>query len=1166
MFDAGRLGRLGIDPALSRSVDVTVTGGGTVRAHALDAAPRAGVEPPLTVVCVHGNPTWSFMWRSFHRRLADRYRVIAIDQISMGLSERTGQRQFARRVDDLGRILDAFGVEGPVVLAAHDWGGPIALAWALEQPERVRGILLCNTGVALPAAGVPLPIRLAGSRVLRDVVCRRTTLFLRATLATARGRIDRRARNGYEAPYRTGEDRRAISDFVADIPTGPDHPSYAALAEVAARLPGLDMPVLLAWGERDPVFHLGFAADLRRRLPQAELHRFPLAGHLVVEEEDVAALTDAWIGSLLHPNEPAAESSAGADPAEPEAPWAALVARENDDTNAVWVGGGESLSFAALAQRVADLAVWLRTAGVAPGDRVALLAPAPSDFLAAAYACWVIGAVTVVVDRGLGLKGLGRALRSAEPRWLLGTAKTLGAARALRWAPTAGRLDLSALRPQGGLLSATVADRESLLDATAAVVFTSGATGPAKGVLYTQRQMAAQFAAVRACYSIGPADRLVAAFAPFALYGPALGIPVAVPDCDITRPASLRADSLADACAAVGATIVFAAPAALGGVLASRKRLSAGHREALGALRLVLSAGAPVSQRILRDVADLTPRAELHTPYGMTEVLSVADIDLSTLEEIGPGRGVCVGRPLAGVGLRIEPLPDGDGETGEIVVSAPWLSAGYDGLWATTDHARTVDTLGVEWHRTGDVGHLGPGGELWVEGRMAHVVDTADGPVTPVPIESALEWATGWRSAVTGVGPPGCRQIVVVVERDGKAGLAAPAVDRAVRRALAPQAIAAVLTVPELPVDRRHNSKIDRTRLGRWAELLLAGGSPATRRRRSRAQERLLMRVLVTGGSSLLGQTTIAALEAGGHEVVALQRHPSAKLDCEQVLADICDARRVAGAAAGCDAVVHSAARVGVLGSREEFRRVNVGGTDAVVAACLGSGVPRLVFVSSPSVGYESVPTVGAGAGAPITSRHDRSWYSESKARAETLALSANSPALAVTAIRPHAIWGPGDTQLVGRIVERARAGRLFVVGGGTALIDTTYVDNAADALVIAVEQLATGSPLAGHSFVVSNGEPLPVRVLLEWICAAARVPAPRRDVPLPVARRLAAVAERMWAHGRPDAEPPATRFLVDQLGLAHWFDPRPFREATGWRPAVSVEEGMRRLAASYRN
>ena len=324
------------------------------------------------------------------------------------------------------------------------------------------------------------------------------------------------------------------------------------------------------------------------------------------------------------------------------------------------------------------------------------------------------------------------------------------------------------------------------------------------------------------------------------------------------------------------------------------------------------------------------------------------------------------------------------------------------------------------------------------------------------------------------------------------------------------------------------------------------------------------MRVLVTGASGLLGRRTIAALLERGHEPAAFQRRSSSAIECEQILGDVCDAAAVAGVIRGCDAVIHGAARVGVVGTREEFHRVNVGGTHNVVAACRDAGVGRLVVVSSPSVGYESVPTVGAGAAPPITSRSDGSWYSESKAEGELLALTANGPEFAITAIRPHAVWGPGDTQLVGRIVERARAGRLFLVGGGRALIDTTYVDNAAEALVVATEKVAPKHALAGRAFVVSNGEPLPVRVLLERICAAAGAPAPRFDLPLGVARQLAGAVERVWSRRNTDGEPPATRFVVEQLGLAHWFDPRPFREATGWRPAISIDEGMRRLAASF--
>ena len=206
-FDARRLERLGIEPAWSRSLPVLLADGERVQVHALDASPPDGREPPLTVVCVHGNPTWSLMWRSFHQRLGDRYRVIAVDQVSMGLSERTGPRVYAQRVDDLGRILDAFGVDGPVVVAAHDWGGPIALGWALEHQEQVLGILLANTGVAMPPGGVPLPIRFARHELLRDLGVP-ADLGLSADDAGDGPRAHRRRRRGARISRRT---RRATT-------------------------------------------------------------------------------------------------------------------------------------------------------------------------------------------------------------------------------------------------------------------------------------------------------------------------------------------------------------------------------------------------------------------------------------------------------------------------------------------------------------------------------------------------------------------------------------------------------------------------------------------------------------------------------------------------------------------------------------------------------------------------------------------------------------------------------------------------------------------------------------------------------------------------------------------------------------------------------------------
>ena len=326
------------------------------------------------------------------------------------------------------------------------------------------------------------------------------------------------------------------------------------------------------------------------------------------------------------------------------------------------------------------------------------------------------------------------------------------------------------------------------------------------------------------------------------------------------------------------------------------------------------------------------------------------------------------------------------------------------------------------------------------------------------------------------------------------------------------------------------------------------------------------MRVLVTGGSSLIGAGVAAALVARGDDVTVQQRSRSAalaQLDVRQELGDIRDPDVVQTAADGCDAIVHLAAKVGVVGEWEEYRSINVDGTRNVIAAAQRRGIGRVVHVSSPSVAHGGEPIIGGGADEPVLGRR-RAWYPESKAMAEIDALRAASDELGVVAIRPHLVWGPGDTQLVGRIVERAAAGRLALVGGGRALVDTTYIDNAIDALVAALDSVVPGAPCSGRAYVGSNGEPRPIRELVEGICRAAGVAFEPRSVSLRVGRSVGAAVERIWPLLRRDDEPPLTQFLAEQLGTAHWFDPRPARDDLGWTPSVSIDDGLARLAAWY--
>lgn len=320
------------------------------------------------------------------------------------------------------------------------------------------------------------------------------------------------------------------------------------------------------------------------------------------------------------------------------------------------------------------------------------------------------------------------------------------------------------------------------------------------------------------------------------------------------------------------------------------------------------------------------------------------------------------------------------------------------------------------------------------------------------------------------------------------------------------------------------------------------------------------MRILVTGASGMLGRATARGLLERGDQVTVLQRRPSG-LPCREVLGDVADPAVTRRAARGQDAVLHLAAKVDVTGPWAQYAHANIGGTRAVVDACRVAGVGRLVHVSSPSVAHAGAALVGAGAGRADPAAA-RGRYARSKAVAELDALAADSPSLAVLAIRPHLVWGPGDPQLVARIVQRARSGRLPVIGSGTALIDTTYVDNAAAALAAAVD--ACG-PVRGEALVVSNGEPRPVAEVLARLCRAAGVPGPRGRVPFGAAWLAGAAAEAVWAGTGRRSVPPLTRFLAEQLATAHWFDQRRTRAALGWRPGVTLDEGFARLADWYR-
>lgn len=319
------------------------------------------------------------------------------------------------------------------------------------------------------------------------------------------------------------------------------------------------------------------------------------------------------------------------------------------------------------------------------------------------------------------------------------------------------------------------------------------------------------------------------------------------------------------------------------------------------------------------------------------------------------------------------------------------------------------------------------------------------------------------------------------------------------------------------------------------------------------------MKVLVTGASGFLGRAVGAAVRDAGHEVQTFQRRASGVDGVTDQRGSMADAAAVRRAVDGVEAVVHLAAKVSLAGDPADFTRVNVDGTRTLLEAAREAGVRRFVHVSSPSVAHTGASIAGDDA-APASPTHARGDYARTKAAAELLALDADGPGFAVVAVRPHLVWGPGDEQLVGRIVERARRGRLPLLDSGAALIDTCYVDNAASAMVAALDR---AEDVHGQAYVVTNGEPRPVADLLAGICTASGVPAPRLHVPAGVARAAGSLVEAVWRVRPGSDEPPMTRFLAEQLSTAHWFDQRRTRADLRWTPAVTIDEGLRRLAAA---
>lgn len=535
----------------------------------------------------------------------------------------------------------------------------------------------------------------------------------------------------------------------------------------------------------------------------------------------------------------------------------------------------EHLTFRQLHDWSDRLARGLEAVGVRRGTRTALMVPPSLDFFALTFALFKVAAVPVLIDPGMGVRNLGICLAEAEPEAFIGVPKAHLARRLLGWGRRTIRTtvavggwrffcDASTGRLAGPGAGAGPYDPPPVAaDDTAAVLFTSGSTGVAKGAVYTHGIFSAQADILRRTFGIEPGEVDLCTFPLFALFGPALGMTCVIPDMNPARPAWINPDMVDRTVRAFGVTNLFGSPAvirAVGGWGVDRKWQKPGAQPPLDAdgvrrkdpsrfttLRRVISAGAPASaDEVERFARLIPPGVQVFTPYGATEALPVANIGsreilTETRHDTDRGKGVCVGRPVDGVSVAVipvsdDPVPSWDdslclppGEIGELVVRGPVVTPGYYNRDRATRLAKIVDLkTGAVLHRMGDVGYLDDRGRLWFCGRKAHRVVTPWGTLFTdqvEPVFNTLGWVT-FRTALIGVTRHGVTYPVVCYER----GVADFTPDEAAARLRAKAAefdhTRAIVTFlqypwPGFPVDTRHNSKIFREKVAAWADKTL---------------------------------------------------------------------------------------------------------------------------------------------------------------------------------------------------------------------------------------------------------------------------------------------------------------------------------------------------------
>lgn len=831
------------------------------------------------VLLLHGNPTWSFLYRNVIRELRDSFRLIAPDFLGCGLSDRTpGVRYKAiDRINQLEEFVSALGLD-KFSIVMHDWGGPLGTGFILRRLESVERIVYLNTTLT-ETESLPPIIKLAAMPVVGKALTRHTATFVRLTTSMgAYTKLTPDVIDGYMAPYRTRQRRDAIWDFVDDIPFDASHPTYSQMVTIAAGLPKVaQKPVKIIWGLRDPCFHREMLSKVAAHFPQAEILEIGDASHLVLDDAPQIAIP-AIKEFLSRPTESVAKASASS-PVREEGSIHVIydqvmrLAEEQPTLSAVisprWVRDpiqGSALhyahtTYAELAKLVNQYQRGLSDAGLAPGDRVLMLVPPGTDFLALSVAIAGRGATPVFVDPGIGLERLSKCIEDAAPHAFIGSPK----AQLLRhikrslfhrlkfyvtaaeWAFSRGkslghfkRFANAPLEPVP--LPVVRAEGDVQANNAALIAFTSGATGVPKGVVFTNEMLAAELNLIRDVLGQRAGGRDLTLLPIFSLFNVALGVASVFPSMPVGKPLALDPAQVVKLTHDLSIDSSFGSPTLWNKIAEYAFRTNS----TLPTIRRVFMAGAAVSAATIARVRGVLPHATVSTPYGATESLPVTyisadELDSTTRRTARTGeQGTLVGKPVPGVTVRIikssldaiasieESVELPRGEIGEVIVSGENVSPEYLHRPDANRIGKIRDGAGF-WHRMGDLGYLDEEGNLYYCGRKSHSVYTAERAFHSVPIEEMFnQLPKVRRSALIAINSG--REPALVIEPLPEFWPDTVEKEEAFRseaRALALQSplsasISSFFFHRSFPVDARHNAKIFREQLQEWAEKLIA--------------------------------------------------------------------------------------------------------------------------------------------------------------------------------------------------------------------------------------------------------------------------------------------------------------------------------------------------------